>query len=45
MNTCWEYGNYDFVWIIRLLDFGMEKKSNQEPIFDEFGSKEPYLVY
>ena len=25
MNTCWEYENYDLVWIIGLLDFGMEK--------------------
>ena len=39
MNTCWEYENYDLVWIIGLLDFGMEKKSNHIPIFDEFGSK------
>ena len=38
MNTCWEYGNYDLVWIIGLLDFGMEKKSNHKPIFD-VGSK------
>ena len=29
MNTCWEYGNYDLVWIIRLLDFGMKKKIKQ----------------
>ena len=36
MNTCWEYGNYDLVWIIGLLDFGMEKKSKNKPIFDEF---------
>ena len=32
MNTCWEYGNYDLVWIIGLLDFGMDK-SNHKPIF------------
>ena len=46
MNTCWEYGNYDLVWIIGLLDFGMDK-SNHKPIFFfiNLGLKEPYLVY
>ena len=39
MNACRECGNYDLVWIIGLLNFGMEKKSNHNPIFGEFGSK------
>ena len=35
------------VWIIRLLDFGMEKKKNQtiNPFLMNLGLKEPYLVY
>ena len=46
MNTCWEYGNYDLVWIIGLLDFGMEKKNQIiNPFFMNLGLKEPYLVY
>ena len=46
MNTCWVYGNYDLVWIIGLLDFGMEKKKKTiNPFLMNLGLKEPYLVY
>ena len=45
MNTCWKYINYDLVWIIGLLDFGMEKNQTINPFFMNLGLKEPYLVY
>ena len=45
MNTCWEYGNYDLVWIIGLLDFGMEKNQTISPFLMNLGLKAPYLVY
>ena len=46
MNTCWEYGNYDLVWIIGHLDFGMKKKNQTiNPFLMNLGLKEPYLVY
>ena len=45
MNTCWEYGNYDLIWIIGLLDLGMEKNQTINPFLINLGLKEPYLVY
>ena len=46
MNTCWEYGNYDLVWTIGLLDFRMDKNNQTiNPFLMNLGLKEPYLVY
>ena len=45
MNACWEYGNYDLVWIIGLSDFGMEKNKTINPFLMNLGLKERYLVY
>ena len=45
MKTCWEYGNYDLVWIIGLLDFGIEKNQTINPFLMNLGLKEPYFVY
>ena len=45
-GTCME--TMILVWIIGLLDFCMELFDEEEtinPFFDEFSSKEPYLVY
>ena len=41
MNTCWEYGNYDLVWIIGLLDFGMEENQTINRFLMNLGLKEP----
>ena len=39
MNTCRECGNYDLVWIIELLDFGMEKNQTINPFLVNLGLK------